>query len=170
MKISKDSIQEYIPYYLTQSQKDGLKKALKDFSSDAKSASYYTSLHKGKRLQGDGWDALQIIRCKDGERKNTKGILLSNTCGLPADSISDKIKSIRNQEVTSIFYLPQGGGLSEEYIATLDDIHTIPIDYINEHKIEQNLFNLSMFGFYLFLFKISVHFCRFHENVTRDPI
>jgi len=90
--------------------------------------------------------------------------------GLPADVVSSKIGSIKRQEVTSIFYLPRGGGLFDEYIAYFDDIHTIPIAYFDCLDYEQNLFTLSQFGFYLFLFKISVHFCRFHENVTRDSV
>ncbi len=202
MEVSVDSLREHIPYYLTQDQKEGLKRALEDFSRKGESASYYTTHHQGELLQGDGWGALEIIQFKDTRRISTKGILLSNTCdmdpgnkrerppnivfapiislsryrellvsrGLPADVVSSKIGSIKRQEVTSIFYLPRGGGLFDEYIAYFDDIHTIPIAYFDCLDYEQNLFTLSQFGFYLFLFKISVHFCRFHENVTRDSV
>jgi len=69
MGISQDSLQEQIPYYLTQPQKEGLKQALRDFYTEGKSVPYYTSLYNGDLLQGDGRDALQIIRFKDGERK-----------------------------------------------------------------------------------------------------
>lgn len=202
MEVSIGSLQEHIPYYLTQDQKEGLKRALEDFSQKGKSASYYTNYYQGKVLQGDGWDALQIIRFKDAQRISTKGILLSNSCdidpsnkrewlpnivfapiisltrykellldhGLSGQVVSSKIESIRKQEVTSIFYLPKGGGLIDEYIAYFDDIHTIPADYFDDLACEQNLFTLSQFGFYLFIFKISVHFCRFHENIKRDVI
>jgi len=200
MEISVHSLRDHIPYYLTQDQREGLKRALEDFSQKGESVSYYTAYHQGELLQGDGWDALEIIQFKDTRRISTKGILLSNTCdmdlgnkrerppnivfapiislsryrkllasrGLPTDVISSKIESIKRQEVTSIFYLPQGGELFGDYIAYFDDLHTIPVDYLDCLDCEQNLFTLSQFGFYLFLFKISVHFCRFHENVARD--
>ncbi len=200
MEVSVDLLRDHIPYYLTQNQKEGLRRAPEDFSQKGESASYYTTHHQGELLQGDGWDALEIVQFKDTRRISTKGILLSNTCDmdfankrerppnivfaplislsryrelltsqcLPVDVISSKIESIRRQEVTSIFYLPKGGELFDEYIAYFDDIHTIPVDYFDCLDCEQNLFTLSQFGFYMFLFKISVHFCRFHENVVRD--
>ena len=58
----------------------------------------------------------------------------------------------------------QGGHLEEDYVVLLDDLHSIPLA---SHPGDQKLFTLSMAGFYLFIFKLSVHFCRLHEHVDR---
>ena len=66
-----------------------------------------------------------------------------------------------------MFYLPKGGALEDEYVALLDDLHSIPAHAFERVAEKKKLFTLSMVGFYLFLLKLSVHFCRFHENVAR---
>lgn len=87
--------------------------------------------------------------------------------GLREQQISTKLQAIREQNVTTIFYLPQEGTLDDEYIALLDDVHTIPATAFDPSQNNDKVFTLSMFGFYLFLLKLSVHFCRFHEEVAR---
>lgn len=90
--------------------------------------------------------------------------------GLSKHKIDSKIASIKKQQVTSIFYLPQLGEFPES-IVLFDDIHSLPVAYFQRKKSSQQvnkIFTLSQLGFYLFLFKISVHFCRFHEKVLRD--
>ena len=74
---------------------------------------------------------------------------------------------IRAQGVTSIFYLPADDLLEEEHVALLDDLHSMPLEA--HGQAAEKLFTLSMAGFYLFVFKLSVHFCRLHENVDRSP-
>src|SRR6267378_16299 len=44
-----------------------------------------------------------------------------------AEQIDSKLTAIRRQHVTSLFFLPHEGQLAAEYIAILDDIHTIPL-------------------------------------------
>jgi len=87
--------------------------------------------------------------------------------GVAAKGIESRFKAIRDQSVSSIFYLAKGGGLDDEFIALLDDVHTMPSAYSPAKKQENKLFTLSQAGFYLFLFKISVHFCRFQEGIHR---
>jgi len=89
-----------------------------------------------------------------------------------AANVENKLAAIREQKVTSLFYLPPGGRLDGEYIAVLDDIHSLPYSAFATRGGREKLFTLSQVGFYLFLFKLSVHFCRFHENVPRfdEPI
>lgn len=94
-----------------------------------------------------------------------KQILINN--GVSEASIDAKITNIKQQKTTSIFYLPQGSGLEADHIALLDDIHTIPMEHLRENESSEKIFTLSMVGFYLFLFKLSVHFCRFHEEIER---
>lgn len=71
------------------------------------------------------------------------------------------------QITTELFYLPRGSNLDDDYVALLDDIHTAPFPQFQRQKDKQKLFTLSQVGFYLFLFKLSIHFCRFHENIDR---
>lgn len=89
---------------------------------------------------------------------------------LNSEQIDSKLQAIRGQSVTTMFYLPAGAGLEDEYIALLDDLHTIPAYAFTTGQDHPKLFTLSMVGFYLFLFKLSVHFCRFHEEVDRDEV
>lgn len=89
--------------------------------------------------------------------------------GLAKEQIEDKLRAIKAQEVTSLFYLPAGGSLSEEYVVLLDDVHSMPSSVFNADTSRAKLFTLSMAGFYMFVFKLSIHFCRLHENVDRRP-
>ncbi len=197
MEITSDSLQEQIPYYLTQGQKEGLLRALKDFP---KKVNYYINGYQDILLQGDGWTKLQARRFDTGKGVSILGIILSNTCdiapenkrdlpaniifapliplpsyvsllqktGINAIRIQDKVTSIKEQMVTSIFFLPAGNGLQEDHIALLDQIYTMPAKVFELEKAKSKVFTLSLIGFYLFVFKLSVHFCRFHEQIARN--
>lgn len=149
-------------------------------------------------LQGDGWRGFQLYSFDAGEKRSVRGIVLSNSCdiskdnerviapkivfapifklaaiearfkerGLEEDAIAGRIAAMKSQSVTNVFYLPEGGPLEQDYVALLDDLHSMPLA---SHKDGQKLFTLSMAAFYLFAFKLSVHFCRLHENVDRRP-
>ena len=153
---------------------------------------------EGSVLQGDGWRGFQVFSFDNGARRTVRGIVLSNSCdisedndrviapkivftpiirlsaiearmsdrGLAGDAVKNRITAIKSQSVTNIFYLPAGGQLDEDYVALLDDLHSIPVAAFAE---TEKLFTLSMAGFYLFAFKLSVHFCRLHEKVDRRP-
>lgn len=83
--------------------------------------------------------------------------------------IEQYISSIKKQYISHIFYLPRIDGVIEESIILFDRVTTLPSDYLPESEItSQRLFTLSDFGFYLFLFKLSVHFTRVRENVSRN--
>jgi hypothetical protein len=81
--------------------------------------------------------------------------------------IIHKLEAIRRQRVTSLFYLPKGGALEEDHIAVLDDLHSVPLSAFRSNTNRAKLFTLSQMGAYLFLLKISIHFCRFSENLAR---
>ena len=147
-------------------------------------------------LQGDGWHGFQLYSFDTGESRTVRGIVLSNSCdisedndraiapkivftpivklsaiearlgrhNLAEDAVKARIDAIKRQSVTNIFYLPKGESLREDYVALLDDVHSMPIGALASG---QRLFTLSMAGFYLFAFKLSVHFCRLHERVDR---
>ena len=82
---------------------------------------------------------------------------------------ADIVMSIRKQYITQYFYLPCGAGMTYEGIVPLDQVTNAPnspdfYDALREHRV----FTLSQYGFYLFLFKLSVHFTRMGEGVDRD--
>lgn len=198
MDITSDSIETQIPYYLTREAKEGLVKALNEFPH---STNYYTTLYPEEILQGDGWNKLEILNFENGDRKEIKGILFSNSCdispenkrdlnvkvtfapvikltsyvqklfneGIDKVKIDSKVESIKSQKISSLFYLPRGAALGEDYIALLDDVHTMPFKAFESKSNRNKQFTLSQVGFYLFLLKLSVHFCRFHEDIPRDP-
>ena len=86
------------------------------------------------------------------------------------NKIDNQIKDIRNQKITSIFFLPENGTISDS-IVFLDRISHIDNNYIDRNQLsEQRLFSLSDYGFYLFLFKLSVHFSRIQEHINRGHL
>lgn len=91
-------------------------------------------------------------------------LLLTN--GKSPAQVSSQFNEIRNQKVTSMFYLPRLSGVIEESIILLDDIHVHPLRDFLEVSHEP-LFQLNQFAFYLFLIKLSIHFCRFQEGIQR---
>ena len=91
------------------------------------------------------------------------------SAGVQKVRIDSKVDAIRRQKVTTLFYMPAGSGLDAEHIVVLHDIHSMPAAVYESEKTNSKIFTLSQAGFYLFILKLSVHFCRFHEDVARTP-
>lgn len=155
--------------------------------------------YTAEMLQGDGWRGFQIFSFESNQPNRTRGIVLSNSCdvstenvrvlppkvtfapivklskivrrfeerGLDGEQVASRLTSIKAQQVTNIFYIPADGVLDEDHVVLLDDLHSMPVE--THRRTAQKLFTLSMAGFYLFVFKLSVHFCRLHEQVNRKP-
>ena len=82
--------------------------------------------------------------------------------------IDQLIADIRSQRITQIFFLPRGASLEYEGFIFFDricsfDNASLPHNPINDIR----LFSLSNYGFYLFLFKLSIHFTRIRECIDR---
>jgi hypothetical protein len=83
-------------------------------------------------------------------------------------STEQHLSDIRRQAVSSLFYLPSNQALGEEAIALLDRINNCNLQSLNVIELTQTrLFTLSDYGFYLFLFKLSIHLTRIRENLQR---
>lgn len=192
-----DSIDAHIPYYLAKEQKEGLIKALNDFHTrpieyfinqyqdemlqgDGWRGLQIIRLTDGERKSIKGVILSNSCDISPDNKRELPVqisfaplIKLSNyqatlkNAGLNDAQINSKLDSIKSQKVTNIFYIPGGGVLDEDYITYLGDMHSIPLQYFQDHCEKEKIFTLSMVGFYLFVFKLSVHFCRFHENVSR---
>lgn len=82
--------------------------------------------------------------------------------------IENHIRDIREQRITNIFFLPKGGKLEYDSIVYFDRINSCSREYIDDERIkDMRLFTLSDYGLYLFVLKMSVHFCRITEGGSR---
>lgn len=198
MQISTESIREQIPYYLSQEAKDGLAKALERFPrrieyylnrypDEMLQGDGWTSVDVIRFEDGQRKLVKAVLLSNscdiDPENKRdfpakltfapiiklAKYQELLITAGLDKQQVGDKITAIKEQKITSLFYLPKDAGIDEDYVALLDDVHTVPYQAFTAHTDKTKLFTLSQVGFYLFILKLSVHFCRFHEEVDRNP-
>jgi hypothetical protein len=84
------------------------------------------------------------------------------------EQIESHITSIKNQEVTQMFYLPKNQILEDDSIALLDRSFSSPNNLIDRNNLQSNrIFSLSDFGAYLFILKLSIHFTRIQDKVER---
>lgn len=200
MHIDAEDFSKQLPYYLTEAEKIGLAKALNDFPRRISYYidRYADELLQGDVWSGlpiVDFDSLTKKSVKAIVLSNScavsvdnnralppkvvvsplvpldRYILLLQRAGLPHHAIEEKCHAIREQRVANIFYLPAGGALAFEAISILDDLHSVPVSVLHEKKVGVSKMNtLANVGFYLFLFKLSIHFCRFQENVSRVDV
>lgn len=86
-----------------------------------------------------------------------------------AESVDSHITEIQRQRISHIFYLPKGAGLENESIVFFDRLNNAPSDQFELEDVpNKRIFTLSDYGYYLFLFKLSVHFTRIREGVARS--
>ncbi len=86
--------------------------------------------------------------------------------GKTQDQIDGILTTIRKQRVTNIFYLPPCPNVTEEGFISMDDIYAHPLlDFLARDR--KPLFKLNQFFFYFFIIKLSIHFCRFQEEIHR---
>lgn len=197
MKITEESIRDQIPYYLAQEAKDNLVKALNTFpkkinyyinryNDEILQGDGWTSLELFNFESGERKAVKGIIISNScdisPENKRTipanisfapiirldNYINLLKKNGKDSQSIEAKVASIKNQQVSDMFYLPKCEELPFDSIAILDDLHTVPLEHFSTKAEKSKVFTLSQIGFYLFLMKLSVHLCRFHEKLDRN--
>lgn len=195
-QISIEALQEQIPYYLSKEAKEGLLKELGNFpkkinyylgryQDEVLQGDGWSSLDiydfgvgktksiKGILLSNSCDIAPENIRALPAKITFSPIIKLNNyvtkliESGIPRAQIDQKLLAIKDQKVTNVFFLPKGSGLDEDYIALLSDVHTVPYSIFAEKTSRAKQFTLSQIGFYVFVLKLSVHFCRFHENLDR---
>lgn len=94
------------------------------------------------------------------------------------DRISSFIANLKNNKISSLFYLPEKKAgktiLIEESFIRFDINVSLPssilegASYDKEYKPKgDRIFSFSDYGFYLFLIKLSIHYCRFREGIFR---
>jgi hypothetical protein len=92
--------------------------------------------------------------------------LLKQKAGRQQQDVDSILDSIRNQKTTSIFHLPPLPGANDEHMVLLDDIRSEPLAAFFATE-RSRLFRLNMYGFYLLLFKMSLHLMRVQEGIDR---
>jgi hypothetical protein len=191
-----DNIAQHVPRYLTPAQQSDLVEQLRDFHQrQLYSALYPTEILQGdcwtdfqlfESASGRPEAAAGIIFSNscDIDATNNRSLppklvfaplirldlyeaKLREAGTLKAEQIDSTLKSIRKKEITSLFYLPKGGDLPSEAIAILDDVHSMPLGSFTESESRRKLVTLNQLGFYLFVLKLSIHFCRFFEGISR---
>jgi hypothetical protein len=78
------------------------------------------------------------------------------------------IRNLKSQEYSNLMYFPPINGI--EYVAFLDELSWITNDELNllKNDIQENrIASLDLFGYYLFMFKLSYHLCRLPEEADR---
>lgn len=130
------------------------------------------------------YDALIISNTCDideaNKRKIPKNAILAKL--IPFDSFIESLyeieienaanilTQIKNQQFSNVIYFPPTKS-NIEYIAYLDDLSVIDVEELNLLKDDINLNrieSLDYFGYYLFIFKLSYHFCRLPEEAQRQ--
>ena len=190
-----ETIREYLPPYLTNGEKWSLFSQLSKFPEDqniftgwADNDAVQADIWTGFRLYD--WDTGQprevtaIIlsnscdlssenRIDPGQRVMFAPLLnlsryeaLLKSVGRSQEQIGAAMGSIRRQENARIFYLPALPGKFPESIALLDNIYSQPLDAF--YRCDgQRLTALNLYGFYVLLIKLSIHFTRIQEGLKR---
>lgn len=131
------------------------------------------------------YDALLISNTCDVDEANTinrnvpkKPILaklipcdsfIETLTNIDVENASNILTQIKNQQFSNVIYFPPTSS-TVDYIAYLDDLSVIEVEELNLLKEEisiNRIESLDYFGFYLFIFKLSYHFCRLPEDTHR---
>ncbi len=79
-------------------------------------------------------------------------------------------EAIKAQTFSSLLYLPPVSGTGDDYVCHLDKAFWFPTEELNSYLpdlAQTRIASLDYFGYYLFLVKLSYHFCRLPEEKQR---
>jgi ABC-type transporter Mla MlaB component len=85
-------------------------------------------------------------------------------------NIEETLQNIKTQSTSNIIYLPSNLSNGKDYICHLDKAFWFPTEELNSYLAEidkTRIASLDYFGYYLFLVKLSYHFCRLPEEKQR---
>ena len=197
MHLDLENIKQFLPAYLTDSEQAALlRKITKDYPNiDYYSSRDTAEILQGDGWAGFEvvtFDTLERISVSGLILSNTCDIAPENARLKPPNIIfapvitaqayelelskhcSDRnrvcsyMESIRAQALTNRFYLPKTQFMTADYVVLLDDIHTIQREYYLKNDNRRLCVRLNNAGFYVFILKLSIHFCRLTDGVNRD--
>lgn len=197
MQFSLEGIERALPYYLSAERREGVKKALSQFpeikffylkaydnellQGDCWSHLTVFNFADGTRKKIHGM--LLTNSCDMDE--NNKSVMAQQVtfcpifavnklvdgwrqAGIDEQRIQSTFAAIKQHELNNFVYLPTGALFTTDMVAWLDEAHTMPYAAFAAENQKKKLATLSDPSFYLFIFKLSLHFCRIHENVDRS--
>ena len=88
---------------------------------------------------------------------------------LEIENAANILTQVKNQMYSNLLYLPKTRD-GVDYVAYFDEISIIEIDELDLLKDDMKnnrIEALDYFGYYLFIFKLSFHFCRLPEETQR---
>ena len=88
--------------------------------------------------------------------------------GVKSERIDSFVETLKGQRITNMFYLPVGFGIKEESVVFFDRICSCENTYTSDNLSSLRVCSLSNYGFYLLIYKLSIHFTRMRERVDRD--
>ena len=197
MPLSFDKIALHLPSYLSAARQEGIKKALADlpdikffylnaYRDEVLQGDCWTSLvaldfNSGNRKAIRGVvlsNSCEVVPGQAGLLPNQlvfvpllrfevlRGFFARH--GKNDQQVGTILDTIRRQEIDNFVYFPKGPGIDAESVAWLDQVHTMPLGVFTNQPDRKKLATLTDPSFYLFAFKLSVYFCRLHENVDRS--
>lgn len=87
--------------------------------------------------------------------------------GVSDAEVDEKLRTIRRQEISNIFYFPKSATVDDEYVVFFDNVQSqLPTTFMGNTG-KHRIFSLNQAGFWYFLLKLSIHFCRANEGVIR---
>ncbi len=186
--ISRDEISDYLPTFLSHGSDKAFLEEIRDFLYKNSKKPFYTSAlqHQQILFQGDGLEDLLIVNLPDltsvfpgNKRMFSSSITYAPIFSLQKyldalrkehgeEKLSAHEADIRQQLITQIFFLPNGGRLGGDCLVFLDKVISASSEIIEREKVPAiRLFTLSDFGAWLFALKLSIHFCRIRDRVDR---
>ena len=89
---------------------------------------------------------------------------------LEGKKLESIIQGVKSQIYSNVFYLPPVQGTSEDFVCFFDNVFWFPTEELNSYLPDLNqtrIASFDYFGYYLFLVKLSYHFCRLPEEKQR---
>jgi len=87
--------------------------------------------------------------------------------GVSATGFESKLKALKAHKVSTALYLPAGAGLESESVVFFDRIQSMPIVTFDAAS-PRRLATLSNQAFWLLTIKLTIHFSRLQEGVSRQ--
>jgi hypothetical protein len=197
MELSVETLTLHLPRYLSEARQLGIRKALEDFPEIKfwYLNAYHNELLQGdcwKGLTALNFDNGARKKIRGVVLSNSCSVDPANGNRLPPqiafvpllrlsslesffsrknqtpEQIASITTAIRKQEVDNFFFFPKGPDIDSDSVAWFDQVHTMPLSNFLEENGRQKIATLTDTSFYLFAFKLSIYFCRLHENVDRS--
>jgi hypothetical protein len=87
--------------------------------------------------------------------------------GASKEQLDSIERDIRAQKSTGIFFLPKGAEIQQDSVVLLDSVQSMPLSMFTKDEKKVRSAQLSQPAFWVLLIKLSIHFCRAFEGVSR---